>query len=211
MPIHSRARRERLWLVSLCQFVGAVSRRRVYILFFNESSRCFVSLAHPPTPTSHCHPFGCSALLLSSSVIFSTEPLWAALVSGVFLKETMGPNALVGAGVILLACLVAQSEQIIELLGVGREDGHQRLDRSQSESDADDDVVDDSAVGERDSFPLSVLDEMEPAVEESFDVSTVQEYVLPPGVYAEVPSMQERGVNELPAVRIGWFGSAASE
>lgn len=143
-------------------------------------------------------------------MIFSTEPLWATLVSVVFLKETMGPNALVGAGTILLACLVAQSEQIVELLGMGAKKDNQLLDQSQS--DTDDGVHETPSVaGERDSFPFSVLDEMEPMVEESFDVSTVQEYTLPAGVNVEGSPFDEREANDVPAVRVGWFGAVASE
>lgn len=126
----------------------------------------------------------------------------------------MGPNALVGAGVILLACLVAQSEQILELLGKGAKEDEQLLELSQSDSDDGADETP-SIVGERDEdeLPLSVLDEMEPALEESFEVSTVQEYTLPAGVYVKGSPMEEReaNVNKVPAVRVGWFGSVASE
>lgn len=126
----------------------------------------------------------------------------------------MGPNALVGAGVILLACLVAQSEQIVELLGRGPKGDDDLLELSKSYTE---DGVDEttSIVGERaeDEFPLSVLDEMEPALEESFDMSTVQEYTLPAGVYVEGSPFEERGanVNDVPAGRVGWFGSVTSE
>lgn len=116
----------------------------------------------------------------------------------------MGPNALVGAGVILLACLVAQSEQIMELLGVGAKEDGQLLDQSQSDTDDDVDATS-PVVGERENFPFSVFDEMEPAMEESFDLSEVQEYTLPAGVY------DDREANEIAAVRVGWFGSVASE
>lgn len=122
----------------------------------------------------------------------------------------MGPNAVVGAGVILLACLVAQSEQIVELLGMGREDDDQLLDLPQSDTDDDVDETP-SVVGERDNFPLSVFDEMEPALEEPCDVSTVQEYTLPAGVCVEGLRFEEREANQVPAVRVGWFGSVASD
>ena len=126
----------------------------------------------------------------------------------------MGPNALVGAGVILLACLVAQSEQIVELLGRGPkgDDDLLELSKSYTEDGVDETI---SIVGERaeDEFPLSVLDEMEPALEGSLDMSTVQEYTLPAGVYVEGSPFEERGanVNDVPAVRVGWFGSVTSE
>lgn len=162
-----------------------------------------------PRPLDFCHIY---ALL---SVIFSTEPLWATLVSGVFLKETMGPNALIGAGVILLACLVAQSEQIVELLGMGAKESEQLLDQAQSDNFSGVDVDESpSVIGEEmemDNFPSSVFDEIEPAGEESFDVATVQEYTLPAGVYTEGSPFDDREVNDLPAVRVGWFGSMASD
>ncbi|CAN0087423.1 unnamed protein product [Discosporangium mesarthrocarpum] len=55
------------------------------------------------------------------SVIFSTEPLWATIVSQVFLKETLGPNALLGAAFIFSACLTAQAPQVISMFGTGKE------------------------------------------------------------------------------------------
>lgn len=142
-------------------------------------------------------------------MIFSTEPLWATLVSGVFLKETMGPNALAGAGVILLACLVAQSEQIVELLGMRAKGDDERLDLTQSDTDDDVDETP-SVVGEMDEFPLSVFDEMDPALAESFQPSTMQEYTLPAGGYVEGSPFEEEA-NYVPAVRVGWFGSVTSE
>lgn len=151
----------------------------------------------------------------SFSVIFSTEPLWATLVSGVFLKETMGPNALVGAGVILLACLVAQSEQIYELLGMGG---------------AKDDPMDDNGGDETfhlkegdemDPFPSSVFDEVDRAGETGFktrfEESMNREYSLPQDAYAEGLSSADRGgdlrtkANDVSAIRVGWFGSKGFE
>lgn len=49
--------------------------------------------------------------------------MWATAVSVIFLKETMGPNAALGAGFILLACLTAQSEHILELVGLRTKTG----------------------------------------------------------------------------------------
>ncbi|CAM9269168.1 unnamed protein product [Scytosiphon promiscuus] len=142
------------------------------------------------------------------SVIFSTEPLWATLVSGVFLKETMGPNALVGAGVILLACLVAQSEQISELLGIGRgkddptdgDGGDETFHLNGAEED------------EMDPFPSSVLDEVDrpqdTEVKPPFEVSMVREYSLPQGAHVGGPSPGDRHTkaNDASVVRTSWFG-----
>lgn len=71
--------------------------------------------------TAHV-PLMFTSPISSCSIIFSTEPLWATLVSRIFLKETMGPNAAIGAACILLACLTAQSEQIMKFLGNGVKD-----------------------------------------------------------------------------------------
>lgn len=151
------------------------------------------------------------------SVIFSTEPLWATLVSGVFLKETMGSNALVGAGVILLACLVAQSEQIVQLVGRGGGKGNKE---PLVESEADRGVDDSHTETESEDLDnLSVFDEVDPALESELDsllgVPTVQEYTLPAGVYVDGSPFAERegGLhsNDVPAVRVGWFGSMGAE
>lgn len=140
-----------------------------------------VSLFSASTAVALTVPHRASLIPSSYSVIFSTEPLWATFVSRLFLKETMGPNAAVGAACILLACLTAQSEQIMDLLGMrgpnkqvspethtgeGRDDEQPRL-----ESD------------DRDAFPLSVLDEVEPEsdleLDSSYTVSLLDEYAVP--------------------------------
>mmetsp|Transcript_30279 Transcript_30279/g.54828 ORF Transcript_30279/g.54828 Transcript_30279/m.54828 type:complete len:503 (+) Transcript_30279:129-1637(+) len=40
-----------------------------------------------------------------ASVLLSTEPLWAAVFAGLFLGESMGPNAILGGALIVAACL----------------------------------------------------------------------------------------------------------
>ncbi|CBJ33735.1 Inner membrane transport protein yicL [Ectocarpus siliculosus] len=157
------------------------------------------------------------------SVIFSTEPLWATLVSALLLKETMGPNALVGAGVILLACLVAQSEQISELVGMGEGKGNDTLMDAEA-TDAEEGAEEPFQLQETeevndDDFPSSVLDEMVGVTEESdsessFRMSMVQESTVPGGVYGGDPAFAgEEGTlrnndNDVPAAApVGWFGS----
>ncbi|CAM9218345.1 unnamed protein product [Choristocarpus tenellus] len=54
------------------------------------------------------------------SVIFSTEPLWASAISKIFLKETLGKNAVIGAIFIFGACLTAQAPQVLQMLGLGK-------------------------------------------------------------------------------------------
>lgn len=126
----------------------------------------------------------------------------------------MGPNALVGAGVILLACLVAQSEQIVQLVGRGGGKDNDEpligLDRGVDEAPQDE------GEGEELSH-LPGFDEADPAVESEIesmlDVPTVQqEYTLPAGIYVEGSPFAERenvlhSSNDVPAVRVGWFGS----
>lgn len=46
------------------------------------------------------------------AILLSTEPFWAAAFSAVLLGERMGPQALAGGGLILLACLLDQSKKI---------------------------------------------------------------------------------------------------
>ncbi|CAM9486055.1 unnamed protein product [Ectocarpus fasciculatus] len=160
------------------------------------------------------------------SVIFSTEPLWATLVSVLFLKETMGPNALVGAGVILTACLVAQSEQISELVGMGGREGNDTLTGAQAtgaEEGAEEpfqlqETEETEEVDDYD-FPPSVLDEMVGVTEEadsesSFHMSMVQESTVPGGVYREGPAFAGKegnlgnNENDIPAAApVGWFES----
>lgn len=135
----------------------------------------------------------------------------------------MGPNALVGAGVILLACLVAQSEQIVQLMGRGGDKGdNDPLIRSdtgtgftqtpqhEGQSEESEDLV-----------HLTVFDEVDPAVESEperlVDVPTVQEYTLPAGEYLKgSPSAESRGSlhssrNNVPAGRADWFGCSGPE
>lgn len=154
-----------------------------------------------------------------SSVIFSTEPLWATFVSGIFLKETMGPNALVGAAFILLACLTAQSEQVMELLGMG---GAKDPDPLMTQSLGTDggEAETSQAAGSRkeEPFPLSMLDEVEPTATESelelsFDVSLLKEFDVPVGMSMGGSALDgrevSRGANkkEESAVRMGWLAS----
>ena len=40
-----------------------------------------------------------------ASVLLATEPLWAAVFAGLFLGESMGPNAIIGGALIVAACL----------------------------------------------------------------------------------------------------------
>lgn len=180
---------------------------------FDQPDSLVLSSPSRTLPPTH---YLCNATPVIFSVIFSTEPLWATLVSGVFLKETMGPNALVGAGVILLACLVAQSEQISELLGM----------RGAKDEPGDDESGDETfhlrgGEEETDPFPSSVLDEIDGAgeteVKSPFEVSMVREFSLPPDVYAEgSPSADTGGdrrtsAKDVPAFRAGWFGFKGSE
>lgn len=139
------------------------------------------------------------------------------------MKETMGPNALVGAGVILLACLVAQSEQISELVGMGGGKGNDTLmdaDATDAEEGAEEPFqLQETEEVNDDGFPSSVLDEMVGVTEESnsessFHMSMVQESTVPGGVYGEGPAFAgEEGSlrnneNDVPAATpVGWFGS----
>lgn len=140
-----------------------------------------------------------------------------------FLKETMGPNALVGAGVILLACLVAQSEQISELVGMGGGEGNDKLTEAEvtdTEVGAEEplQLQETEEVNDDYDFPSSVLDEMVGVTEESdsessFHMSMVQDNTVPGGVYGEGPALAEEGdlgnkENDVPAAApVGWFGS----
>ena len=153
-----------------------------------------------------------------SSVIFSTEPLWATFVSGIFLKETMGPNALVGAAFILLACATAQSEQIMELLGMGGAKDTDPLIMQSEGTDGEGAETNQAGSGKEEPFPLLMLDEVEPAaieseLELSFDVSLLKEFDVPVGMTMgrSAPDGREasRGINksEEPAVRMGWLAS----
>jgi drug/metabolite transporter (DMT)-like permease len=49
------------------------------------------------------------------SVIFATEPLWATAFASVLLGEKLGPQAAVGAGFIVAACLTAQGPKVREM------------------------------------------------------------------------------------------------
>lgn len=152
-----------------------------------------------------------------SSVIFSTEPLWATFVSGIFLKETMGPNALVGAAFILLACATAQSEQIMELLGMRSAKDTDPLIMQSEGTDGEE--AETSQAGKEEPFPLLMLDEVEPSaieseLELSFDVSLLKEFDVPVGMTIEGSALDgreaNRGINqsEEPAVRMGWLASS---
>lgn len=46
------------------------------------------------------------------AVLLSTEPFWAAGFAGVMLGEAMGPKAVVGGAVILMACILNQSKGV---------------------------------------------------------------------------------------------------
>lgn len=118
----------------------------------------------------------------------------------------MGPNALVGAGVILLACLVAQSEQIVQLLG---KDGSESEEDEPLDISDTDDGVDDTpmTVVDREDLPLSVLDEIDAAVESPIEVSMAEEYTVPMGIYVEGSPLTDMETGDVPAVRVGWFGS----
>lgn len=137
-----------------------------------------------------------------------------------FLKETMGPNALVGAAFILMACLTAQSEQVLALVGMGggedtdssqmmlEDGGEAELSQTGSEIDRTEDA-----------FPLSMLDEVEPRTESehelSFDVSLLKEFDVPVGgMNMGGSALQGREAASLgtskqedSAVRIGWLAS----
>eukprot|EP00904_Undaria_pinnatifida_P005012 jgi/Undpi1/1640/HiC_scaffold_11.g05030.m1 len=154
------------------------------------------------------------------SVIFSTEPLWATFVSGVFLKETMGPNALIGAAFIFMACLAAQSEQILAMVGKG---GGKDTDSSQMMQLEGEAELSHAGSGEdrtEDAFPLSMLDEMEPGAESelelSFDMSLLKEFNVPDGgMHMGGSALEGREAanrsttkQEGSAVRIGWLASA---
>lgn len=153
----------------------------------------------------------------ASSVIFSTEPLWATFVSGIFLKETMGPNALVGAAFILLACLTAQSEQIMELLGMGGAKDADPLMMQSQGTDGEEAETSQAGSGTEEPFSLSMLDEVEPAaieseLELSFDVSLLKEFDVPVGMSMGGSALDgreaSRSINkEEPAVRMGWLAS----
>lgn len=130
----------------------------------------------------------------------------------------MGPNALVGAGVILLACLVAQSEQIMQLVGRGGGKGNNEpLMRSDSDGGVGEAPQHETESEDLDS--LSVFDEVDPALgselESLLGVPTVQEYTLPAGVYVDGSPFAEREgdlhSNDVPGVRVGWFGSMVAE
>lgn len=119
-------------------------------------------------------------------------------MSRIFLNETMGKNAAIGAACILLACITAQSEQIMELLGVGKTPGEEE------ESVGEDGAMDSMkgqhdepllAEGRSETMPISILDAYgaEPSTEMSEDqegraatVSSpvVDHYVMPLEVYA---------------------------
>lgn len=118
----------------------------------------------------------------------------------------MGPNALVGAGVILLACLVAQSEQIMQLLG--KDGSEMDEDEPLGLSDTDDDIDDTpmTAVVEREELPLPVFDEIDPVVESPIEVS-MTEYTVPMGIHVEGSPLTDMETGDVPAVRAGWFGS----
>lgn len=152
-----------------------------------------------------------------SSVIFSTEPLWATFVSGIFLKETMGPNALVGAAFILLACLTAQSEKIMELLGMGSAKDTDPLMMQSQGTDGEEAETSQAGSG-KEPFPLSMLDEVEPAAAEmelelSFDMSLLKEFDVPVGRSIGGSALDgreaSRGMDrkEEAAVRMGWLAS----
>lgn len=202
--------------------VGGIRRGRCLVVTnvqFNNSIGTHSSSHLPPSLRRHPKFF-------LPSVIFSTEPLWATLVSVLFLKETMGPNALVGAGVILMACLVAQSEQISELVGMGGREGNDTLTGAQAtgaEEGAEEpfQLQETEEVDDYD-FPSSVLDEMVGVTEEadsesSFHMSMVQESTVPGGVYREGPAFAGKegnlgnNENDIPAAApVGWFESYGS-
>lgn len=140
-------------------------------------------------------------------------------MAGIFLKETMGPNALVGAAFILLACLTAQSEQIMELLGMGgTKDADPLMMQSQGTDGGEEAETSQAGSGTEEPFALSMLDEAEPAAMESelelsFDVSLLKEFDVPVGMSMGGSALDgreaSRSINkkEEPAVRMGWLAS----
>lgn len=143
--------------------------------------------------------------------------MWATLVSVTFLKETMGPNAAVGAGFILLACLTAQSEQILGLLGMGTKEVDDNTDINGAVLDYDaptmvggEEVREDQAlahhkVSEEISEPITLA--MRVLDEQGLEVSTadfskdvksdkpsLEQYVVPVDVYAAEEGLIVEGV-----------------
>ncbi|KAL7534438.1 hypothetical protein ACHAXR_005867 [Thalassiosira sp. AJA248-18] len=58
-----------------------------------------------------------------ASVLLATEPLWAALFAGLFLGESMGPQAILGGALIVAACLTTsvKPQTLQNLFGDGEE------------------------------------------------------------------------------------------
>lgn len=101
----------------------------------------------------------------------------------------MGSNAVVGAGFILLACLTAQGEQIVELLGTGGKRSHDTA--IELTADGDDDGGEDLLSPElgAETLPLSFLDECDR--EPSTDVQKNDERIL---LSVEVERLPSAGV-----------------
>lgn len=122
----------------------------------------------------------------------------------------MGPNAAIGAALILSACVVAQSGKIMELLGIGGPKTDVPTDASEgSGGDAEEEQEEGT-----DEIPTSVLEDLDSVTdgeESSFTLSLLDNYVVPMDVYAEgaVRNKQEANFSETdaPGIRVGWLAS----
>jgi len=65
-----------------------------------------------------------------ASVLLATEPLWAAVFAGLFLGESMGPQAILGGALIVAACLMTSVKpQVLQnLFGMSEEEASDSLD-----------------------------------------------------------------------------------
>ena len=90
--------------------------------------------------------------------MFSTEPLWATLVSMALLGERVGPNGAIGAMFILLACLTAQSESILDLMESYGSDKRKNNDKTVNHEGI---VEGDDGGPVGATVPLYVLDELD--------------------------------------------------
>lgn len=125
----------------------------------------------------------------------------------------MGPNAAIGAALILGACVVAQSGKIMELLGMAGS----RTDVPTDASEGSGGVAEEEEGG-IDEIPTSVLEELDSVTdgeESSFTLSLLDDYMMPMDVYAEgtVRRKQEANFSETdaPGIRVGWLASMGSD
>lgn len=125
----------------------------------------------------------------------------------------MGPNAAIGAALILGACVVAQSGKIMELLGMGGSTIDVPTDASEGSGGAAEEEE-----GGVDEIPPSMLEELDSVTdgkESSFTLSLVDDYMMPMDVYAEraVRHKQEANFSETdaPGIRVGWFASMGGD